>query len=194
MVCRRLRIRSGDASVWAPESTPAGSTRCGAVMVLMPFECDVRVFLEGTPRGPRPCPRQGRHLKGHYSHDNSSHLAQAADLLGISVHELESRRLSHEIPMNHSIGFRLNRYNTADGMEHLSACRRLPHDTHEFGETLIRLGARAPRRSRYQPRHQSRQARCRAVMAMKSRDRVRQGRRGELDGTASGDARPNHRE
>jgi hypothetical protein len=38
MVCNRLRIRSGDASVRASLSRPAGSTIVGAVIVLMPFE------------------------------------------------------------------------------------------------------------------------------------------------------------
>ena len=51
MCCRRERIRSGEASARASPSKPAGSTMCGAVIVMSPFESSVRGSLEGSRGG-----------------------------------------------------------------------------------------------------------------------------------------------
>ena len=51
MVCSRLRIKSGLASDRASPNRPAGSTMCGAVIVMTPFESAVEGSLEGSRGG-----------------------------------------------------------------------------------------------------------------------------------------------
>src|SRR4051794_5306265 len=49
--CSSERIRSGLASDSASPSRPAGSTMCGAVIVMIPFERSVEGELEGSRGG-----------------------------------------------------------------------------------------------------------------------------------------------
>src|SRR5689334_6415593 len=49
--CSNERIKSGEASARASPSSPAGSTMCGAVIVMIPFERSVEGELEGSRGG-----------------------------------------------------------------------------------------------------------------------------------------------
>lgn len=67
MVYSRLRIRSGDASDKASPSSRAGSTLCGGVIVMTPFESAVRGSLEGS-RGGRFSSRRREAIRWQSDH------------------------------------------------------------------------------------------------------------------------------
>ena len=69
MVCSRVRIRSGDASLRAWVRTLAGSTIEAVVIGAMPFRVRVRRLLEGVPGGHAVLiagPGSLHHSTGHY--------------------------------------------------------------------------------------------------------------------------------